>query len=747
MASYETDEQVEEQGGGMPSLADMLRLLRKRARLIALATFCCGSLATTFAFLATPMFESSAAVMVEPREKKIMEMQEVVGSIGGDTATIESEVEILKSSTIAGRVIDDMRLDSDPEFNSGSLITVLARRVRALLGLPGAGPGWSSADAPASTASNAPPLVVEDAGDAFFTFANRLGVQRVRNTYLIEISFESSNPDKAARIANSVAETYLQQQVESKMKVAELATVWLDRRVAELREKVFDAERLVEEYKTKNGLIDSEGHPLDEKQLARAMEQLILARATTAQARAKYEQAQALIATDGGRESVGDVLQSPTITRLKEEFAKTTRTVAELETKYGPMHPAMLKAKAEERDARRQLDAEIDRIVTNLETEFEVARDREASLQQSLDGLKSEKGTAEKASVRLAELDRDAAAARSVYESFLKRAEEMKQQQNLQLPDARIVQYAIPAGRPHSPKRLQLMVLGVAGGLGLGLALAFALELMFPASVRPEKIERALRLRHLASLPLTLSTGETDIAGGISQIRRIVIEPRSSFAEAIRSIRVGLESVRRIGGCQVVQVVSSLPGEGKTVIASNLAHHYALSGARTLLIDADLRKGALTRAFMPEAQTGLRECLVDGEPAMPSVVVETSTGLRFLPAQGGEVGEVPAAELVGSPQMVDVMAELRAEFDVIVVDCPPVMPVVDARLIADLVDQIVFVYKWRTTAKPIAKRAIHNLAANEPKIAGVVVNGVDEIELSAMQGYLDERPMPEPLAA
>ena len=719
----ETTEQVpvkRKSGIGFPGPSELLGILKKRALLITSLTLVLGSAAVGFAYVIPPKFESTASVLIDTRDHKIVEFDAVVSNIQPDTPTIESEVEVIQSSNVLGRVADDLKLNEDSEFLHDD--TMIGRFLKKAgltkerfaqendtLGL---------ADPVEATAGSVPA-----SSDVIDALASRLTVARLRNTYVITITFRSSSPGKAAIVANAIANAYLQDQVDSKLKATELANNWLDKRIIELRERVRDAERAVESYKAEKRLVDSEGHLLTEKELARVQEQLVIAQSATANSRARYKQLENLPKDSEAIGTIADVLQNPTVTRLKEQYANATRLSADLETHYGPLHPSLAKAKAEVADARRQLDLEIVRIASNIKTEYEISAGRESALAKQLDDLKTTTGAANQSVVRLRELEREAAASRTVYEGFLKRFEETSQS-NLQLADARVVQVAEPNFVPASPKRKQIMIMGFAAGLILGIALAILLEMIYPSVIKPERIEGALQLPHLATLP-AIAGWRGDIAGRASEnLRLIMLDPNAQFAEAIRQLRVNLDSSAE-PGAQVILVLSTLPNEGRTMIASNLAHNYAMAGIKTLLVDADLRLSGLSRQFLPGAELGLFECLQDGEPLRNAVVREQTSGLHFLAASAEGSRPRLASEVLASRGLADGFRALRGEFEIIVVDSPPVLPVVDSRILAEQADQLVFVYRWTTTPKALARRAIKVLGYNAPKIAGVVANGVD----------------------
>ena len=720
------DEDSEEGGGpGLPSLADVLRLLRKRKLIIGFSTLLCGAASLGFLSLLTPQFVAKATVLIDSRDHNVANMKQVTSDLIANSPSIESETEIIHSTEVAGRVIDDLRLGDDVELlKPDSAFGKLKDLIKQLLGKHEAPAGAQTlGDLIAATAQSEP------RGDSTIeAFLDRVTAERVRETFLIDIGYKSRDPDKAARIANAIAAAYVREQVESKQRAAEQATIWLQRQIAELRDKVFAAEKAVAEFKGAHGLYDTEGQPLDEREVSRQMEQLTLARNASAETRSKYENAKKMLDNGADIGTVGDVLKSPSIISLKGQYADALRQQAAAAAKYGPLHPAMLKANSQVESSRSELRAEIERIITNLKSEADVAEGSQAHLEANLSTLKDSLNGDSAEAVRLKELEREATAAREVYESFLKRAQETTQQQDLQAPDAQLVDRAtVPAG-PVSPKKTVIAGVGFGGGLALGLVLAVLMELLFPSFVRTDAIEKKFKLRHLATIEL-FDEAPTASAAPLRQLRRIVLDPNSVFSEQIRAIRVAVERQRKGRASQIVMVTSAVPLEGKSVMASNLALHFALSGVRTLLVDCDLSGRGLTQRLAPDSGLTLYDCVMTRLPLRGAIVREAATGLHFLPGLSDTSRAITAADLFASPTFASALHKLRAEFEIIVIDARAIVPSVEARILAESADQIVFINRWRDTAQPVARQALRALGHSLVKVTGVVVNQVDHDQL------------------
>ncbi len=734
----------QESGGGAFSVDRILSAVLRRLRIVIVMPIVAAVLASLFALSLPNRYDASAVVQIDPRKKSISNLEGVLSELKADAPTVDSEVEIIASRLIALKVIDILKLREDPEFSRPPLLAQTLTK----LGLrepelphptppPSAlGPtvnvdpltGMLGPDQPGQTRPAPDEVAV--------AFAERLRVTRIRKTLLIDIRFSAETAVKAARIANTIAEVYLAEQLRQKHEVNDHAAKLLEEKLTSLRADVTEAEGRVAQFKADNDIFDSEGQILGEKQLARLMEQTVMARNTTAEARAKFDLAQRLANSGSDFGDIADVLQSHTIRLLKEQLAKATGRQAELATRYGARHPEMQKVQAEVADARAQLDTEIRRLVSNLRNELQVAERRERELNESLKALKGDDTLSKTAGVRLKELQREADTTRALYEALLTRYKQTVETQSLQLPDARIVEQADAPLFPAAPKRKQLVILATLGGGAFGLMVAVFLEFLTFGIGRPEDVERVFELAHLASLPTAAHDDRPKAA--LQEMRIMVAEPTGTFAEAIRALRREVDVRRAYDGPRIVQVATALPGEGGSVVASNLALHYALTGARVLLLDGDLRRANLTRELTPTRRHGLADAIANGFAPETLILRDASTGLNFLPAIGPAPTTLAAAEILSSRATAHTLQRLKTQFDLVVVDAPPLLPVIDGRVLADHADQIVFVMSWRRTPKQLARRALSSLGFNQSKLVGVVVNQVDDDILADQHGGFPE---------
>ncbi len=730
-------ENEDDEGGGGFAFGDLFGLVRRRWIVMAAGTFVCGALAAAMAFSLPSRYEAAATVQIDSRKKTIVNLENVVSDLKADQATLESEVEVLQSKAILLKVIDALALRTHPDFTRPTFAQRMLRRIGLASDVASAtdrpkqnleGFGLASNDLPGGLAPERDELVA--------AFEKRLKVARVRNTLLIEVKFSAGEPVLAARIANTLLEVYLKEQLATKVRATGQATELLEHKLEGLRQKVYDAERRVAAFKAEHNIFDAEGQLLSEKQLARLMEQTVIARNHTAETKARYEQVHEMLRKGQHRNSIADVLQSPTIRLFKDQLVKVTRREAELLTKYGPKHPEMVKARAEVADIEAQLAIEVNKIVSNLETEFRVAAERERALAQSMGGLKDQQVIAKDAAVLLRELEREAQTSKQVFEAFLSRYKQTAETADLQVADSRIVERAdVPLGVA-SPKRLQLTGLGVLAGLVSGFGLALLLEFSSPGLRRPEDIEEALGIAHLASVPL-LKRRSDGFDTADTAIRAAIVVPNGVFAESLRTARHSIDIRRGDPNPRVILITSALPNEGKTLLAANLAYQLATQGVRTLLVDADVRRSSLSQQLGLDRAPGLLDAIAHGHPFEGYLMRDATTGLVVLGAGGGgqiapSMSPVQALDAPGFGQRI---ARLKTYFDTIIIDAAPLLPVVDARILADHADQIVLVTTWGKTPRQLIRRAIHLLGANGGKLAGAVINQVDVIEHAKSFGY------------
>lgn len=707
-------------------LMGLYRALRKRLGIILAVTVALTALVMVAVFQMTPLYTGQSLVLLDTQKTQVVDVQAVMSGLPADSATVDSQVEILRSRSIARRVIEKLDLTADAEFNSElapeSVLVWLDPRVwlRSLL---------SGAGTP-RTEEEKREAMMNGVIDAFLA---REKISRRGLTYVIQIDFSSERPEKAAAIANAIAETYVLDQLEAKFEATRQANEWLSQRLEGLRTQVQDSERAAELYRTQNGLEGAGGTTLNEQQLSELNAQLILARTDLAEKQAKYARARQILASGGSIESVVDVLQSKTISDLRAKEAELARTQADLSSKYGPRHPSIINIDAQRRDIERQIGAEVRRIVAGIQNEAAIAQTRVSSLEQSLSQLQNKAGQNNQALIKLRELEREAAANRAVYESFLSRFKETSQQGDLQTADSRVISQATIPVNPSSPRKGLIGAVTLVLSFMAGAGLALLLERLDNGLQTGGQIEQALGLPHLVSIPATPRENGADGKLLLPQ-DYLLAKPLSAFSEALRSLRSALSLSNVDNPPRLILFTSALPNEGKTTTAVSFARAAAMAGLRVVLIDCDLRHPSVHKAFgLPQPKAGLVELLAERLNLADVLQKDPKSDLDVLPVAAGSANP---PDVLASEQMRNVLARLREAYDLVVIDTAPVLPVSDSRVLSRLVDETVFVVRWNQTPREAAASALKELRLYNASVAGALLTVVDTTR-QAKYGYGD----------
>lgn len=730
---HSVDDDEESAGAGAFGIGEILATVQRYLWLILALGALTAAAVATFSLTLPNRYEAVATVQVDPRAKRITNIEGVLSDLKTDNPTMESEVEIIRSRSITLRVIESLKLREHPEFtgqifNLHRLMVASGLRQQPLqranrppdADATAAGPVHPRRSFPTDPGTEAG--AIEPERDAVSSaFDSRLKISRIRNSLLMEIRYVTADPVLSARIANAIASTYIRSQIEAKIQATESASELLEDKLTGLREKVAEAERRIEQFKVEYKMFDTDGRPVDATQLQREMELITAARNRTAEARTRYDQARRMMLQGESQDTVSEVMQSITIRTLRDELSKVARRQAELASKYGPRHPEMEKVQAELAKAQSELASEVGKIIRSLKTELEVATEREQQQAQRLEAIKEQISATKDKQWLLRQLERDAAANKTLYENILNRSKQTEETAGLQTADARVVTEANVPLTPAGPRRMLMTLAGAAAGLGIGLGLAFLIEFSSGGLSRPEDVVRRLHTAHLASLPW-LRRDADGVASSLHALRAMITVPDGPIADAIRTIRHEIDNRRRDSRSRIVLVTSSKAREGKTFVAANLALHYAMTGQRALLIDADFRQRELSQTLGLTGAPGLIDVLAGTIPAHAAVFKDTNSGLHVMAAAHvGGMGNTAPEALAGN-RLLPVLRHLQNHYDIIVLDSAPLLPIVDTRLIADAADHIALVATWRETPVALLRRAIKCLGANESKLSGIVIN-------------------------
>jgi succinoglycan biosynthesis transport protein ExoP len=706
-------------------ISDFISFVGRQYFIIVVVAAIAVVLGGVFIFASPVSYTASAKMIIDSRRIPLFQ-QPTFGDLTIDSATIDSQAEILKSENIALTVIKELRLDEDPEFTAKT-----DERLSAIFNFV----GLRSYD-------------VDTTRRAVSVLKDNLSVRRVAQTYVIDISFRSRSPDRAAQVANAVVDAYLVDFLEAKSLSNKRASLWLQERLLELRAESSAAQRAVVEFKARNNIVDAGGGRLmNEQQLSEINSQLVLARAHTSETQARLERVQAIINSGNAEATVSDALRNNVIVRLRNQLLDLAKRESDWVERYGPDHLAVVNLRSETREIRKSILDEFGQIAETYKSDFEIAKAREDSIRKSLRDAVAQSETTSQAQVELRELESAAQSYRTLYDSFLQKHMESVQQQSYPVTETRLITHATRPNTNSHPKMLLILAMSALGGIACGFGAATMVELLDRAIRTPDQLESALGLQCLAVLPIIKSQeGHVEQRSVSSSPRRIertqeplritVDKPLSRFTEGVRAIKVAIDLEGITKGNKVIGITSTLPNEGKSTIATNLAQLIAHAG-RKVVLDADLRNPSLSRAIAPSARAGLVELVSDKAEVSDVVWTDHSTGMQFVPVKLKR-GLQHTNEFMASDAMKVWISHLRQHYDYVIVDLPPLAPVVDVRSSAHLMDSIVLVVEWGVTNADVIIHGLRQSQVIRDKVMGAVLNKVDMSALGRFESSREE---------
>nr|WP_274533660.1 polysaccharide biosynthesis tyrosine autokinase [Rhizobium sp. Leaf341] len=733
--------QIEKAGGNQFDVLDiewMLGIARRQWRVVAAGAFLAALAGLIYVMTAVPLYTADISVLLDSEKNQLVEELSMSGAGLEDETALLSQVEVLTSETIGLAVVDKLKLGEDPVFMAEprSILGTVLAPVRALMSIP----KWFASK-----------QVEDDAAarraQAQLILSRNMSVDRVGKTYVLRIGYTSPSPQMAAKIANAIGDAYVVDKLNSKYESTRRASAWLQERIVELRQKALETDLAVQKFRTANGLVSTGSQLVSDQQLSELNTALITAQAETAKAQARLDRIQSIVSSGQSDAIVTDVLDSSVSTELRKKYLDSAKLEGEISKKLGPNHVQAVRLRAEMAEYKRLMFEEVNRIAESYRSEVDVAAAREKSLQDSVSKATNISATANETQVQLRELERESDTYRTLYQTFLQRYQEAVQQQSFPVTEARIISSASApekASYPRKPLVLALFVImGAAAGTGIGAFREFR-DRFFRTG---DQVRDILKQEYLGAAPLvieskqprnTLQVGEVNprLINKQSSISDYVLDnPLSAFAETLRSAKIAADLSILSNKCKVIGIVSTLPGEGKSTVSTNFAELLASQGNRTVLIDADLRNPGTTRMLARHAQAGILEILLDDKAPQDVLLSNPRTKLAFLPAVIKH--RVPhSSELLISPAMRGLIAKLSQHFDYIIVDLPPVGPVVDARAMAStIIDAFVYVVEWGQTARRVVRHTLNTEPQIASKCLGVILNKVDNEKMKLYRSY------------
>ena len=733
--------------GGIGEIVNFaLGLLRRQYLVIIISAVLAISCCLIYLRITPPTYTARVQVLLENPRAQFVQQQSILSEPAFDHNQIETQLQLLKSSALATSVITRLNLVNDPDFSrAGSSLSTLWRGLRTWNWTP---PRQSKADTRAGLS------------DAVITaFQDRLSANRVGASSVLEISFNSSNPERAAEIANAVAKAYIAEQINAKIEANRTATSWMQERLLDLRNQALNAERAVSQFKSQNDIVLLDGKSIDEQRVTELNNRLMATQAQVTEASARLNQYAAILRTNpanlsamGTLDAVGaDASSNPVINNLRQQYLELARREREWSARFGPNHQAVLTLRNRMRDLRSSIFEEVKRLAETSRSELEVAKKRQQDIEKQLTEAVRQSRTTNAAELTIKELDNRAKSLRNLSDTFQQRLMGSKQQETFPISEMRVIDPASPPQSKSKPKSKVIMALGLIGGIGLGVALGLFRELMDRVFRTSAQIEAELGLQCLSLVPALVlpksptrrtKPHQTDghlgqrIISRDSEIHRALIDrPLSRFAEAIRSIKLAIDLNATKTSNQVIGITSALPNEGKTTIAASLAQLVGQGGKSVIIVDCDLRNPSLSSSLAPNANAGIIEVTSGVRSIEETIWRDPTTNLALLPTVR-RIDLLHSSELLSADAMHKLFDRLRASYDYVIVDLPPLTPLVDVRATTQLVDHFILVVEWGQTKIDVVKHALHTAPAIHDSLIGTVLNKTDIKAMARYDTYL-----------
>jgi polysaccharide biosynthesis transport protein len=716
------------------ALRSIVAVFRRQFLLIlsvAISVLMCAGI---FLLVAKPEYTARALLIIDAKNVQKKTTNDEDRPI--DAGFIDSQTEILKSDNLAETVIKKLNLLDGPELlNQSDDPKRFTRAIR--------------------------------------TFESRLTIRRIGSTYIIEISYRSQNADRAAQIANAVAEAYIADQLNAKYEAARRASVWLQERMNELHAQVADAETAIVNFRSKNNLVRTGGPDsklVGQQQVNELNSQLVVAQAATADAKARLDRITEVLNSGSIDQTVTDTLKSELVSKLRSQYYELSFREADWSSRYGHDHLAAMGLRNQMQEVRKAIFDEVKRLAETYKSDFEIAKQREDNEKKELSRMVSQSQVSDSAQATVGQLESTAQSYKDLYTNFLQRYTESVQQQSFPISEARLISTAsAPLGKSY-PNVLMVAseacLLALMAGFGFGW-LRDKSDGTFRTS---ESVEKALNLSCIALIPNIGSetnigsekrTGSALLGLGLTKLQRLFLsetpkvkapkqralkaknfevvreihfgdesvvwtvfkQPLSLFSESLRSLKLSIDVSALVEKNKIIGFTSSLPNEGKSTVAMAMALLISQSGSRCVLVDCDLRNPTISGLLGSNASVGFME-VITGECSLDEALWRNhETNLEFLPIAPHFFANT--ADILASNSVRELFEELRQRYEYVIVDLSPVSPVVDVRATAHFVDSYIYVAEWGVTKSEVAQFALKNAPELRENILGVVLNKVD----------------------
>jgi succinoglycan biosynthesis transport protein ExoP len=680
-----------------------LAMLHKRRGIVLTCLGVSVTAAVLHNYTTRPVYQATTQILIDRDTPNVLPNKELVDLVQGGMDYYQTQYQLLRGRSLAERAVERLKLQTHPELATGPMLNPW-ERLRVFFGRP-------------------PSAAVDPSGlplsPAVAAFRSRVEVAPIPGSRLVNLHFRAYDPKVAADAVNALAQLYIEQSLELRFTTSTEATGWLSDRLKEQQAKVETAEKALQDYREREGLVNQEEREgLVSQKLEMLNGAVLDARTDRIAKESLYKQIASL--GPGQIESFPLVLGSGAVQALKVELAQLQKEEARLAETLGDRHPDMVRVRSQIRATEEKIRAEIRNVARAAEGEYRTALAKESRLAASLEAVKGEAQDTNRKAIEYGVLKRDMETNRQLYQDLLTKTKQTGLETELKTTNIRVVEKAeVPRG-PVSPKTMRNYQAAVLLGLLLGVALALGFEHLDNTFKTPEDVKEHLGVPFLGMVPdFGGKAGSATRGPNVSQVQK---GPSSAVGDAYRVLRTNLIFTSAETTGRMLVVTSATPAEGKTTTLAHLATALAHNGAKVLAVDGDLRRPTLHQHFGLQKTPGLSDLIVGKAQASQTIQSTRVNGLQLLAC-----GYLPPnpAELLGSPMMKQILDALRAHYDWVLIDSPPLLAMADAPVLCSLTEGVVLVIAAEVATKPAVMRAIDQVRSVGGKVTGVLLNRVN----------------------